>query len=186
MTKKERMFGFVGETWNPVKGCTHGCQYCWAKRMAKWVYGDAFTPKIFENRLRYSKKNKWVFVCDMGDLFCKAIPSEWIEEVIKVVAGADPSNTFLFLTKNPRRFFEFLGSFSPNCILGCTIETNRDEIVGKISKAPRVSERYKAMVELDWPRKMLSIEPIMDFDLEVFLDWISHISPEICAIGYDN
>jgi hypothetical protein len=33
---------------------------------------------------------------------------------------------------------------------------------------------------------MVSIEPIMDFDLETFVQWISDIKPILVHVGYDN
>lgn len=34
--------------------------------------------------------------------------------------------------------------------------------------------------------KMVSIEPVMDFDTDVLLSWISDISPQIIEAGADN
>jgi hypothetical protein len=49
-----------------------------------------------------------------------------------------------------------------------------------------VAERAKAMIDLMYNRKYLSVEPIMDFDLEIFTDWIEKIAPIHVAVGYDN
>jgi len=67
--------------------------------------------------------------------------------------------------------------------LGATIETNRSY---NFSKAPPVTERAKAMVDLKYDRKFLSIEPILDFDLEIFAKRIEEIAPIRVAVGYDN
>jgi hypothetical protein len=42
------------------------------------------------------------------------------------------------------------------------------------------------MKALDWKRKIVSIEPIMDFDLNLFSKWIEEINPFIVYVGYDN
>jgi hypothetical protein len=42
------------------------------------------------------------------------------------------------------------------------------------------------MKALDWNRKMISIEPILDFDLNTFSKWIEDINPFIVYVGYDN
>ena len=42
------------------------------------------------------------------------------------------------------------------------------------------------MAELRHPRKFISVEPIMDFDLEVLVDWMRQIKPDIVEIGADN
>jgi hypothetical protein len=119
----------------------------------------------------------------MGDLFCDAVPSDWIGRILKIVKQ-HPDREFLFCTKNPKRYHDF--SFPENCILGVTIETNRDELCIRYSRAPRPSERFEAMATLEHPRRFMSNEPIMDFDIEVMVDWARAIAPEICEIGYDN
>ena len=92
-------------------------------------------------------------------------------------------STSFFLTENPKRYFEFLEVFPENLILGATIETNREY---KVSNAPSVVERYKCMAELPYKRKMVSIEPIMDFDLKEFIGWLKDISPVVLHVGYAN
>src|SRR5208337_1121856 len=90
--------------------------------------------------------------------------------------------------KNPKRYIELLPHIPENVILGATIETTNDEIIqtDKVSNAPLPSQRYEAMKELDWKRKIVSIEPVMDFDLKTFSKWIEEISPFIVYVGYDN
>ena len=68
-------------------------------------YKDGFKPKLVEKELRRRFHNQFVFVSDMGDLFGEWVPSEWIIEVIGAVKQS-PDSTFLFLTKNPRRYRE--------------------------------------------------------------------------------
>lgn len=184
---KTRMFRSVEKTWNPVVGCSHNCIYCWARRQAKrqkhrCQFCYKFIPHLHLER-KVPKANL-IFVCSMGDLFCDVIHNEWIEQVIGIVRQ-HKDRDFLFCTKNPKRYLEF--DFPRNCLLGTTIETNKDELVEKVSQAPLPSERYKAMLDLDGSyRKFLSVEPIMEFDFDVFLGWIKDINPNLCEIGYDN
>jgi hypothetical protein len=56
----------------------------------------------------------------------------------------------------------------------------------KYSGAPKPSIRYKDFLELDFPRKVVTIEPIMDFDLNIFSDWVLNIKPEYVWIGYNS
>ncbi|MEM1586948.1 MAG: DUF5131 family protein [Candidatus Bathyarchaeia archaeon] len=109
------------------------------------------------------------------------VPRDWIERVLRVVRSK-PRTRFLFLTKNPARYHEFIGNFSDNVVLGATIESNRDY---SLSRAPPPRERYGAMRKLDWEWKAIVIEPILDFD-EEFIDWIYEINPRIVYVGYDN
>lgn len=176
------------KTWNPVKGCLHDCSYCWARRFAlerlsnTEKYKDGFAPKLVENELNKRFRNQFVFVSDMGDLFGEWISKEWILKVIEATRNS-PSSDFLFLTKNPSRYREFVHLCRNNIVLGATIETNRSN---DFSKAPPVAERAKAMTNLQYDRKFLSIEPIMDFDVEIFTKWIEEIAPIRVAVGYDN
>lgn len=183
------MFKFVTKTWNPVIGCKHYCSYCWARSLAETKlknierYKDGFIyPKLIESELNKKFGNELIFVVDMGDLFGNFIPTEWIMKVIEAEKKS-PDAIFFHLTKNPKRYFEFVDYFPKNAILGATIETNR---LYPFSKAPEVKERYDAMKWMDWKAKHISIEPIMDFDFDIFLKWIHEIKPTEISIGYDN
>lgn len=188
-----RMFSRVTRTWNPVVGCLHDCVYCWARRLTETrlrrlpqyrggFRRPTFVPRAFARKFR---SDDVVFVVDMGDLFGDWVPRGWIEMVL-AYTRLHPRATFVFLTKNPRRYHEFIDNMPANAVLGATIETNRDDLAGRVSKAPPPSRRYEAMRSLRWPRKLISIEPILDFDLDTFIRWIIDIQPEIVYIGYDN
>ena len=75
---------------------------------------------------------------------------------------------------------------SKKLILGTTIESNH--IPPEISPfAPTVNQRITDMNNLPPEiRKMVSIEPIMDFDEVNFLAWIRIINPEFVSIGADS
>ena len=183
-----RMFNIISKTWNPVVGCLHSCSYCWARRLVgtrlknSEKYKDGFTPKLVEKELRKRFYNQFVFVSDMGDLFGEWVPSEWITKVLDTVRQ-NPDSTFLFLTKNPGKYKEFLGLFPENIVLGATLESNREYAV---SKAPLPFERYRSMADIQFDHKLVCIEPIMDFDLETFVQWIKDIKPSVVYVGYDN
>jgi len=176
-------------TWNPITGCLHNCVYCWARRRSRRLAAmgvepyktHGFKPAFADWRLRQRlPRHDMVFVSDMGDMWGDWVPSGWIESVLRALRTRP--NVFFFLTKNPRRYHEFLGMFTENMLLGATIETNRPY---KVTKAPKPRDRYEAMRDLDWGHKAVVIEPILDFDPE-FIDWIREIRPEIVRIGYDN
>jgi protein gp37 len=182
------MFDVITRTWNPVIGCLHNCTYCWARRLAETKlrnierYKDGFKPKLIEKELNRRFYKQSVFVSDMGDLFGEWVPKEWIIEVIEAVKKSLTSN-FLFLTKNPKRYSEFLDLYLGNVVLGATIETNRDY---PVSEAPTTTERYKYMRELPFKNRVVSVEPIMDFDPEIFVQWLKDIGPVLVHVGYDN
>lgn len=183
-----KMFSIVTETWNPITGCLHHCKYCWARLFAETRlknskrYNKGFVPRINVEEFEKKFKGGVVFVSDMGDLFGDFIPDEWIEAVLDHIKRF-PKTFFLFLTKNPVRYRNF--EFPDNAILGATIETDRDDIYDGISQAPKLSERIKAMIELDWDMKFLSVEPILKFSPK-FYKKIEKINPFMIYVGYDN
>jgi hypothetical protein len=185
------------KTWNPFVGCYYGCVYCkasfqrqlkrWAKKNCNNCYN--YVPHAHPERLKRfpSTKYKIVFVDGDGDItFC---PLEFVKETIESIKGRNEKNpeiTYYFQSKNPACFKNFMHLLPKNCILLTTLETNRDEGYEKISKAPRPSVRFRDFLELDYPRKVVTIEPIMGFDQEVFLSWIIQIKPEYVWIGYNS
>jgi DNA repair photolyase len=193
-TNHGKMFNIVTATWNPVSGCLYNCNYCWARDLAltklknSHRYSKGFKPSLNEKEFS-SKfgKGDLIFVSDMGDMFGDFTPSEWIKQVLNHIRKF-PEADFLLMTKNPQKYLEMLPYIPENAILGATIETNKDEIVetDKVSTAPLPSQRFKAMKALDWSRKIVSIEPILDFDLNTFSKWIEDINPFIVYVGYDN
>ena len=127
-------------------------------------------------------KSGTVFVSSMGDMWGEWVPEHWIIKVLDFIVNS-PKATFLFLTKNPARYHEFL-PLPENSIAGATIETNQADLL--VNNAPEPGDRYLAMKTLKHPRKFLSIEPIMRFDLKVLVEWVQAIAPEFVYIGYDN
>ena len=156
--------GWYQWNWNPVIGCRHSCIYCYAKPYAErrgWIK-DYSQPEFNEKDLNEPKKLRKpaiIFVCAFADLFGDWVPAEWIKRVIQVIEET-PQHTYVFLTKNPKRYTEF--AFPPNVYLGVTVE------------GP--DKMFRAEVLRDIPgRKFCSIEPIRgDFtgvDLSMF-DWV--------------
>jgi len=179
------MFDCVTCTWNPLGGeCPHNCSYCWAKQLAKRHNMKKYQgqPRLIPKELkRKFKPDEFVFVQDMSDLFANTVPQQYIQQVLDHTKQF-PHATFLLLTKNPKRYHEF--NIPDNCICGVTIETDHYP-EQSISNAPLVGVRYYYMMGLR-DRCMVSIEPIIDFNLVVFLGMIAHIEPEFVYIGYDN
>lgn len=121
-------------TWNPVTGCLHRCEYCYARGIAKrfgchatpdeenpviihpWEdsetgkklpYPYDFAPTFHKYRLNEyrTKKKRNIFVGSMTDLFGNWVPDSWIGDVFTACEQA-PQHNYLFLTKNPWRYAE--------------------------------------------------------------------------------
>jgi protein gp37 len=183
-----KMFPFITATWNPLGGeCLHNCTYCWAKKLAQNYNMKKYTgtPTLSSKEMARSfKETDFVFVCDMTDLFGDWVPTLLIQQVLlKLQLGvmANSQTQYILLTKNPQRYLEF--KIPDNCIVGATIEC---DMAFKVNgEAPTPYSRLDAMKHLKHPRKMVSIEPIMNYT-ETFLYKLLAIKPEFVAVGYDN
>jgi len=176
---KGNMYPWATHTWNPIRGrCQHDCNYCFMKRFPQKPL--RLDKKALQDNLG---EGNTIFVGSSTDMWAKAVPSEWIEKVIKACCAA-PENTYLFQTKNPVRFKEFFDkTLPPNYIMGVTLETNRPTE----SLAPSPLDRNLAM--LGWPypeHKMVSVEPVMKFDREIFRNMIEIMHPKFVSIGADS
>jgi len=180
------------QSWNPFVGCEYDCVYCMSsfkrqmKRRKKHCLDCYnFKPHFHAERLGRSlprtNGNDFIFCCDMGDVaFCEP---NWMHQILARIRQL-PDRTFLIQSKNPSTFRNY--RFPENVLLGTTIETDRDELYQEISSAPLPSQRYRAMMQLRHSRKIVTIEPILDFDVEILEEWISKIGPETCYVGYDS
>ena len=179
--------GWVTHTHTHLGGeCPHKCVYCYVDN-PRWGRPKRYTGKLrlidSEFKVNYGTR-KVIFVEHCNDLFAQEVPQEF---VIKICAHCDqyPGNTYVFQTKNPARFLEFSRNLLPaSYILGCTIETNRP-ISAKISLAPQPETRMLCMEKIVG-RKFITIEPVMDFDVDVLASWIDRIRPEFLNLGADS
>ena len=166
-------------SWNPVTGCLHGCDYCYAREIAtserfKTAFPAGFAPLFHTERLdaprnttipaAHASDPAWnrVFVCSMADLYGRWVPDEWIEQVHASML-ASPEWEYLLLTKFPARY---VGLDLPEA---AWLGTSVDE-----QKRVRIAE--DAFRQLDGVAvKWLSLEPLrepLEFtDLSMF-DWI--------------
>ena len=189
------MFPFITKTWNPLGGkCQHQCVYCWSmgeKGLVNQYNMEKYhgNPFLVEKELhRKFSKDDFVFVQDMSDLFADNVPMKLILRIFEVVTN-QLDTKFLFLTKNPKRYWSIIrkigeGHFPPNAILGTTIETNLK--TANISLAPQPNDRLNALMDMPFT-KFVSIEPILKFDLNEFENSLANIPClESVAVGYDN
>ncbi|RLI90343.1 MAG: hypothetical protein DRO95_06380 [Candidatus Altiarchaeales archaeon] len=191
--QKSRMYANT-KTWNPFVGCRYNCIYCkpsfqaqLKRRKKACLECYNYHPHKHEERLNIIPSAKIVFVSGCGDIsFCSSEYTYRIIDRIKEHNSKCPYKTYYFQSKNPRYFKQFLEVFPDNVILLTTLETNRDENYEEISKAPKPSVRYRDFLQLDYPRKVITIEPLMDFDLDIFTEWIVRINPEYVWLGFNS
>jgi protein gp37/ParB-like chromosome segregation protein Spo0J len=118
--QKGTEIGWAMWSWNPVTGCNHGCDYCYARAIATsrdmaTYYPAGFTPLFHHERLDApgnttvptradgDPAHGRVFVCSMADLFGAWVPQEWIDQVVASTV-ANPQWEYLYLTKFPQRY----------------------------------------------------------------------------------
>lgn len=175
------MYGFVTHTWNPIKGrCLHGCTYCYMHRFWKMQKYPAL--HLDEKELKTNLgENRFIFVGSSTDMW-RGTELIWIGKIMMHISNY-PNNTYLFQTKNPFQYINW--DFKENHILGITLETNRGtKEISQIADMPKV--RVIDFSKIYHHRKMITIEPIMDFDLEPFVLMIKTIQPKWVNIGADS
>jgi DNA repair photolyase len=182
---KGNMYPWVSHTHSHLGGeCSHKCVYCYVDNprfgRAPRYCGEI---RIIEKELSVNYgSGKTIFIEHQNDLFAKDVPQEFINEVINHCYNY-PDNTYVFQTKNPARYLTMNDEFPYRSILGTTIETNRN--IPNVSNAPKPIERMKAMCELQG-RKFITIEPVLDFDVDILAEWIARINPEFLNLGADS
>lgn len=191
--------------WNVIVGCKFNCIYCkksfqaqmkrrkpvidknGKKRGCQSCYD--YIPHFHKERLikEWIKKNlpkttegdQFIWVCSSSDIYFAE--EEWIWKIIDRIEEL-PDQTFFFQTKNPEVYTEY--DFPKNVILGITLESN--VYYPEISDAPPPYERCCVFNNISFPRKIITVEPILEFDFCIFLGWIRKINPERIYLGYDS
>lgn len=123
-------------TWNPVTGCLHGCEYCYARRIARRFgdiscddgqlhvqaknvnsYEDAvhsgpypfgFSPTFHRNILSVPKH--WKKPRNIFVCSMADLFGDWVPDAwiqeVFEACEAAPQHRYIFLTKNPKRYAE--------------------------------------------------------------------------------
>lgn len=180
---KGNMYDFVTHTWNTVKGaCYHDCSYCYMKR-----WGKQKPVRFDEKELKTDLgSGNFIFVGSSCDLFAQDIPEEWISKTLKHCEKHD--SKYLFQTKNPDRFWDYIDAcvVTDKSVLCTTIESNRwySDIM---RNSPQPQMRFYALDNIkDVVPLYLTIEPILDFNLGVMVEWVKQIGFKQVNIGADS
>jgi len=175
--KKSNMYQFIDATWNTVKGeCYHDCSYCYMKRWGK-LKPVRFDEKELKTDLGIGN---FIFVGSSCDMWAQNIPDEWIFKTL-CHCNKFEDNSYLFQTKNPYNIRRILVPNSNVCV---TLETNR-HYPGIMRNCPTPEQRVEQMKLIRHPL-YVTIEPIMDFDLSVFVEMLKECEPLQINIGADS
>lgn len=163
--------------------CNYRCSYCFVDN-SRFGRPPRYTGtiRLLREELMVPYGNgRTIFVEHMNDIFGPGVDDDWVRDIL-AHCEKWPDNRYVFQSKNPNRFKDF---FWPHgALLGTTIETNRS--VAQFSNAPEPWLRYVAMKHLRWPHKFVTIEPVIDFDVDVMVQWISEINPTFVNLGADS
>lgn len=184
---KGNMYDFVTHTWNTVKGrCPHDCGYCYVKAIAKRFCKEQGHARLDESELRTNLgSGNFIFVGSSNDLFAIEHPEEWIWRTLD---HCDKYyNRYLFQSKNPMRIMDFMEHpVFEKAVICTTIESNKMH-ANYMGNTPSPEQRAIAMeiISQELPT-YVTIEPIMDFDMEELYALIKKCHPQQVNIGADS
>jgi len=169
--------------WKPLDfQCPYACDYCPEKDHSP-------TPKLREGWKEIPRDRTGIWVSSDTDLFHPAVPDELIEKIL--AHSKRLYHCYIFCTKNPERYLDFLGQFPAWTFFVTTVESDIDY---ETSKAPSPLERLKWMKVLKKTLEEspglapvdyeinLDLQPIMDFS-DDFLPQLLELAPHQIGIG---
>ncbi len=172
----EKTIDYVDWTFNPIGGCKYLCPYCYCNRLAK-RYNTDFTKYAFREHYLKDLKSKKLKACDRvfvgssGDMWGVWVPSEHIQKVLDACKERKDV-TFLFLTKNPKRYLQF--NIPKNCMKGLTVDTNK-----------RFND-YAGEISFNLPIDFISFEPLLEDMENRALDLMQFSSCKWIIIGANS
>ena len=174
---------WTDETWNPVTGCSRvspGCDHCYMFKLyprlkGMGVPGYETAPDnvtLMRDRLRIPlswKKQRYVFVNSMSDVFHPEVPFDFVLEMFSVMRDASSAygHVFQVLTKRPGRAVawwnkhkdQFPDGWPPNIWIGTSVENQK------------YAARITVLERLPAPVRFVSAEPLLErIDLTQWLD----------------
>lgn len=185
------MYPWVTHMHSHLRGaCPHACPYCYAtKGRAQRFAQGPLTFKHEELRVGYGSIGhvpKTIFIEHTHDIGANAVKPEWVLAILEHCCGT-PYNTYVFQTRNPLAFEFYYGNSLPDaCMIGTTIETNRLTP----GWAPQPLYRAKGLSNFKLvdavKTTFLTIEPVLDFDVDGMLELIGIARPGFINIGADS
>jgi DNA repair photolyase len=173
--------------------CQHLCSYCYTSTLKnrfasiKKIYsGEPYLiEKAFKKNLG---QGHTYFVGSMTDMFADNVPDHMIIRILEHLCRYD--NEYLLQTKNPERYQHFTDYYPMKVILATTIETDNAQILKRITDNNAILPRFRAywtkvMSRLKY-KTMVTMEPIMTFNLDKIVTWMKDINPIQVNIGANS
>lgn len=192
---KGNMYEFITHTWNPIKGkCFHGCTYCYMH--GKW--SQSYQYLDLKELTGTFKSGQFIFLGSSTDFCSENVKSEWIKQILDFCYKNNPLDIFgerakfLLQTKNPERLLDYvnhplLNQENDIAVVCTTLETNR-HLPRVMQNAPTPQNRAEAMAKIANAgiKTYVTVEPIMDFDLDEFVKLIKMCKPVQVNIGKNS
>lgn len=159
--QNKNQIDYCDYTWNPIRcKCRHDCEYCYMTSLYN-RFPDIWTdnPELiddFEKDVKKLSKMKpsIIFVGSSTDIFGAWIPDSMIQQIINVCQELK-QHRFLFLTKNPIRYFNL--DFPDNCFCGETADT-KTRVLNYFIKHFRNIENIRYIMS----NYFVSFEPLLE------------------------
>ncbi len=184
------------KTWSPYKGCELACTYCepsFQRQARRQLHHcrSCYEYEPHEHPERVDPKKvpnaETVFIAGNADIsFANPTYVAQILEVVREHSASHPTVSYYLQSKRPEFFAQFVDQLPPAVLLVTTLETNRDEGYDAISKAPLPTERHRQFRGLHYARKVITVEPVVEFDLEEFVEMIVEVEPEYVWVGFNS
>lgn len=174
------MYAFINATWNPIKGkCLHDCQFCYMKRFPQ----NPIHLDVKELKVNLGESNL-IFVGSGTDLFAMNVPAKWLCLVFQHMNRFN--NQYFLQSKNVLRMAYYRDEVPNDTIFCTTIESNRNHSC--MGAAPPIEDRVKGMMFLKsmFRKIMITIEPVLDFDISPLSRILIDLNPIQINIGADS
>jgi len=187
------------EVWPVFKGCRFNCTYCipsFQRQSKRWGANNCdkcynYEPHIHEERLNKIPSSEIVFVAGSSDLFFCSTKD--LKRIIEKIKAHNPikEKTFYFQSKVPSTFERIKEDLPKNSVILTTVETNKHLFsdgtsYGDYSKAQTPAERLKDFIRLDYERKVITVEPIMEFNRSFAFQLSKVPNLEYIWVGYNT
>ena len=184
---KGNMYPWVTHCHTHLRGaCPHACPYCYVQAIGQRYGGEAHTGPIRLNTRELEVpygSGRTIFVEHASDLFSRGVETSWINSILEH-CRTWPGNRYVFQTRNTARCSRWAAALPAKSMLGTTIETNRTAP----GNAPHPKQRALALVPelFGLIQRFVTIEPILDFDVDGMLKLLDIARPDFVNIGADS
>lgn len=200
MVKSKLMYAQRQKNIGAFRGCGFRCTYCqfWKPlRRVNCPKCKIFEPhehlESFNQRPPRTGEGEFVTIGLSGDVSFASTP--WMTRAIDYCKKWK-DRTFLIQSKDPAKIAWL--DWPSNVVIGTTIETNGSTIwtpddplkrridYADLSRAPPPEARKETLRVATKNDIAVTIEPIMDFDEDIFWYWMVELQPKWIWVGYDS